>query len=340
MQKLIKTKITGFDTLEDSPIGINPNYRTTMGYDSATQTIEVKVEKLIKPELTREEAEISYEIVDEKKYTKADFVQTKDDMAWQIDFDVQSEKILEPLDVYAYTATIASGSLFHRVMWRKIKERYSSETLLPLFTVDSFYKDYPDFGLSTLQFHVADIEGTASDTILKNDNVEEMTQAEKISYINDNVSTHVFYEVFDENDNLLSSIINPSEYPQQALSARENAPTKSKGGNQYRVSLPNSAVYKVKVIFYGDHKDKTASAIFAVNTINALSSKDRLISGIKPNAPTTYAGIDRLDPYGNSRFAGSETLKLTSSLDAGDYIKLKLSVGDFYSYSELWIDVI
>jgi hypothetical protein len=340
MYKLIKTKITGFDDRDDTPIGLNANYRTTMGYNATTETISVKVEKIIRPDLSREDdVEISYEIVDEKTFTKVDFVQAKDLMAWVVDFDVVTEKILAPFDVYAYTSTIATGSLFHRVMWRKIKERYSDK-LLPLFALDSFYKEATGFSLSTLQFHIADTEGTASDTILTNADVEEMTQAEKIAYTNDNVNTHVFYEIFDADDNLISSIINDSEHPQQALAHRENAPERVKGGNQYRVSLPNSSEYKIKVLFYGDHLDKTAAATFDVTTINAQSSKNRLVSGIKPNTPTTYAGIDRLDPHGNSRFAGSETIKLRADLDSGNYAKLKLSVGDFYSYSELWIDII
>jgi hypothetical protein len=341
MYKLIKTKITGFDDREDTPIGINANYRTTMGYNASTETISVKVDKIIRPDLTRDDdVEISYETVDEKTFTKVDFIQSKDHMAWVVDFDVITEKILTPFDVYAYTSTIATGSLFHRVMWRKIKERYSSETLLPLFALDSFYKEAPGFSLSTLQFHIADTEGTVSDTILTNADVEEMTQAEKIAYTVDNVNTHVFYEIFDADNNLISSIINESEYEQQALAKRENTPEKVKGGNQYRVSLPNSSEYKIKVIFYGDHLDKTSSATFNVNTVNSQSNKNRLVSGIKPNAPTTYAGIDRLDPHGNSRFAGSETIKLSLDLESGDFTKLKLSVGDFYSYSELWIDII
>lgn len=340
MYKLIKTKITGFDDREESPIGVNGNYRSTMGYDSTTQTINVKVEKIIRQDLTRDDTlPVEYQIVAERSFAKVDFNQTKDNMAWQVDFDVSTEKILDPLDVYAYTSTIATGSLFHRVMWRKIKERYN-ENLLPLFTLDSFYKESNGFSLSTLQFHIADVEGTVADTIVTNQDAELMTQAEKIAYINYNVSTHVFYEIFDEQDNLISSIINNSQYPQQAMANRPNDTLRAKGGDQYKVSLPNSSSYKIKVIFYGDHQDKTASATFDVNCINAISNKTRLTSGIKAGQPTTYAGIDRLDPYGNSRFAGSETLKLTTSLESGDYLKLKLSVGDFYSYSELWIEII
>jgi hypothetical protein len=340
MYKLIKTKITGFDNLEDSPIGLNANYKATMGYDSATETINVKVEKIIRPDLTRdEEVEVSYQIVDEKSFAKADFVQTKENMAWQVDFDVQSEKITTPLDVYAYTSTIATGSLFHRVMWRKVKERYSSETLLPLLTVDSFYKEAEGFDLCTLQFHVADNPGELSDTVITNADVEEMTQAEKISYVLDMINTHVFYEIYDENDNLLSSILNPSDHSQQAVAAREGEPIKAKGGNQYRVALPNASVYKVKVVFYRDVADKVLSNQFDVSCVNAISSKSRVSSGLK-DGQTSYPGFVRPGTDGNSRFAGFETVKLTASLDSGDYIKLKLSLGDFYSYSELWIDII
>jgi hypothetical protein len=350
MYKLIKTKITGFDDREDIPIGVNPNYKTTMGYNDTTETISVKVEKIIRSDLTRDDVEVSYQTVDEKTFIKADFVQSKDNMSWTVDFDVVTEKILSPFDVHSYTSTIATGSLFHRVMWRKVKERYSTEKLLPLFVLDSFYKEAAGFSLSTLQFLISDIDDitSVSDTILTNTGVEEMTQEEKIAYHNAKITTHVFYEIFDSNDNLISSIINASAHPQQALAIRPNSNrsgqyaqlAKATGGDQYRVSLPNSSEYKIRVLFYGGHLDKTASATFNVSTINAQSNKDRLISGIKSNGVTTNADVDRIYPTGNSRFAGSETLKLALNLDSGDYAKLKLSVGDFYSWSELWIDII
>lgn len=338
MHKLIKTKITGFDNIENSPLGVNSNYRTTMGYDSSSETINVKVEKLIRPDLTRDESpEITYQIVDEKSFVKSDFAQTQDCMAWQVDFDIKAEKILSPLDVYAFTSTIANGSSFHRVMWRKIKERYSSDTLVPLFTLDSFYKNDETFSTSVLQFHIADVEGTASDTIIINDNVEEKTQAEKIEYCVTKINTHVFYEILDSDDNVISSMLNPSEYPQQALSAREVA-IHSRGGNQYRVALPNASEYKIKVVFSRELSDKNISNVFNINTVNAVSNKTRITSGVK-EGQTTYPGISRQnDP--TVRFAGFEVIKVSASLDSGDYFKVKLSVGDFYSYSELWVDIL
>jgi hypothetical protein len=344
MYKLIKTKITGFDDREDSPIGVNANYRTTMGYDSATETIDVKVEKVIRPDLTREEAtEIQYELVDERSFIKADFNQTKDNMAWQVDFDVKTEKILEPLDVYAYTSTIATGSLFHRVMWRKIKERYSDQ-LLPLFTVDSFYKEAEGFSLCTLQFYVADTEGSVSDTILNNSNVELMTQAEKIFHQASNVDTKVSYVIYDSNDQLLSSpaptITSP--HKQDALSERPGVDPIAISGNQFRVSLPNSSSYKIKAIFSRGITDKQVSNTFDVTCINGVVNKTRLTSGFKEGGPTSFPGFVRPGVDGTTpRFCGVENLTLTTTdLSAGDFVKLKLSVGDFYSYSELWIDII
>jgi hypothetical protein len=339
MYKLIKTKITGFDDIEDSPIGVNSNYRATMGYDSTNETINVKVEKIIRPELTRdEEVEFSYQIVDEKSFTKADFVQTKENMAWQVDFDVQSEKIVAPLDVYAYTSTIATGSLFHRVMWRKIKERYSSDTLLPLFTVDSFYKQAEGFSLSTLQFHVADNPGQISDTVITNSDVEEMTQAEKISYLFDNINTAVFYEVFDADDNLLSTIVPvPCPYPQVAVAAREGDAVRSRGGNQYRTTLPKASSYKVVVFFLRLNHNTTIPCQFDVSCVNGVASKSRVISGLKPGEPTSYRGVNPRGEF--TRFSGSEVIKVNVDLESGDFFKLKLSCGDFYSYSELWADI-
>lgn len=344
MYKIIKTKITGFDDREDSSIGVNVNYRATMGYDSVSQTINVKVEKVVRPDLTRDESPtVEYEIIDERSFTKADFNQTKDNMAWQVDFDVKTEKILAPLDVYAYTSTIATGSLFHRVMWRKIKERYN-ENLLPLFTLDSFYKEAEGFSLSTLQFYVADVEGTASDTIISNQDAELMTQAEKLFFLASIVDTRVSYEIYDSNDQLLSSPIaskNP-QYQQTALAKRPDAAESDMGGNQFKVSLPNASSYKIKVIFSRGILNKQVSNIFDVTCINAISNKSRLFSGIKDGGPTSHPGFTRPSVDGSTpRFCGLENLTLTTTdLAAGDFIKLKLSVGDFYSYSELWIDII
>lgn len=337
MYKLIKTKITGFDDREDSPIGLNSNYRATMGYDSVAKTINVKVEKIIRPDLTRdEEVEVTYETVDERSFSKSDFNQTKENMAWQVDFDVASEKIVDPLDVYAYTSTIANGSLFHRVMWRKIKERYS-DNLLPLFTVDSFYKQDPGFDLSVLQFHIADNPGELSDTIITNSDVQEMTQAEKIAYVFDNINTAVFYEVYDAEGNLLSSIINPSDYPQTALSAREGDTLRAKGGNQYRTTLPKADSYKITVIFLRNNSNTTISNQFDVSCVNGTPSKSRVYGGIKPGGPTTGFGVKPRGEF--TRFSGSEDIKVSFDLQSGEHFKLKLSSGDFYSYSELWVDI-
>lgn len=345
MYKLIKTKITGFDDREDSPIGVNSNYRTTMGYNSSTETISVKVEKITRPDLTRnDDVELSYTTVDEKVFTKADFVQPKDLMAWVVDFDVITEKILPPFDVYAYTSTIATGSLFHRVMWRKIKERYSSEKLLPLFALDSFYKEATDFDLCTLQFHIADVEGSVSDTILTNADVEEMTQAEKIFFQNSIVDTHVSYVIHDSNDELLSSPAPTitSQYQQVPLAKRVDAEEGAMGGDQFRVSLPNNSSYKIKVIFSRGISNKQVSNTFDVSCINGTVNKTRLSSGIKDGGPTAFPGFIRPGVDGTTpRFCGVENITLsTTDLSAGDFVKLKLSVGDFYSYSELWIDII
>jgi hypothetical protein len=337
MYKLIKTKITGFDDREDSPIGLNSNYRATMGYDSVAKTVNVKVEKIIRPDLTRdEEVQVTYETVDERAFSKSDFNQTKENMAWQVDFDVASEKILNPLDVYAYTSTIANGSLFHRVMWRKIKERYS-DNLLPLFTVDSFYKEDPGFDLSVLQFHIADNPGELSDTIITNSDVQEMTQAEKISYVFDNINTAVFYEVYDAEGNLLSSIINSSEYTQTPLAAREGDTLRAKGGNQYRTTLPKADSYKVRVVFVRNNVNTTISNQFDVSCVNGTPSKSRVYGGIKDGGATSYVGVNPRDEL--TRFSGSEDIKVSVDLDSGEHFKLKLSSGDFYSYSELWVDI-
>lgn len=341
MYKLIKSKILG-NAEKSATTSYNPNYRSTMGYNNATNTITIKVEKLIREDLTREQdVAISYETVDEKSFTKADFIQTKDLMAWCVDFDVTTEKILAPFNVYAYTSTLASGSTYHYGLWNQISMRYSQD-LMQLFTVDSFYKNVSDFSLSTLQFHVVTDEETTSKTVLTNTDVQEMTQPEKHNFIVQQINTLVFYEIFDESDNLVSSIVNYSPYPQILSPGVVTLPARSLYGNRYRASLPNAAQYKVKVLFHNDLLDKTISAKFDVVSINSIASKTRVDSGIKDTELQSYSGgpFNTVDIHGNARFAGSETIKLTLNLESGDYTKLKLSVGDFHSYSELWIDIV
>lgn len=338
MYKLIKSQILG-NSLRNQT-GVNPNYRSTMGYDNATNTITVKVDKRIGLDLTREEsAESSYQTVDEKTFTKEDFNQLNDLMAWCVDFDTETETILSPFSVYAYTATLASGSTFHYTIWETINLRYN-KGLMQLFTVDSFYKKVSDFSLSTLQFHIAD----TTNTVITNTDVQEMTQNEKLVFVHEHLHTHVFYEIFDEFDNLVSSIINVSKYPQvkPAGSYIRINPDRELYGNRYRTSLPKSSQYKVKVLFHNDLLNKRASAKFDVVSINSIASKSRLDSGITDTGLQMYSGgpFNILDIHGNPRFSGSETIKLSLNLESGDYTKLKLSVGDFHSYSELWIDII
>lgn len=348
MYKLIKTKITGFEDRPDSDIGVNANYRTTMGWDAVSQSINVKVEKIIRPDLTRDDTvELSYNLVDERSFTIEDFPMNKENKAWIVDFDVKTEKIQNPFDVYAYTSTIATGSTFHKVMWRNILQRYNPE-YLPCFAIDRFYKADPTFNTAVLQFYVADTPDDASDTVITNpeSEVELKTQSLKIAFVNRALAAGVLYEILDEQDNIVSSNMVPSSKQQEALygvnevsgDPFQRNPSNLRG-NRFKVSLPNSDSYKIRVVFINTFGiDKTLPVSFEVNCVNAISNKTRVTSGLKPGE--TIESFESVRPGAQpTSYYGSEIIKVTTDLNSGDFFKVKLSCGDFYSYSELWVEI-
>ena len=350
MYKLIKTKITGLEGRPESEIGLNPNYRTTMGWNESTQTINVKVEKIVRPDLTRDEdVELTFEEVDQRTFTVDDFPMNKDLKAWVVDFDVVTEKIKDPFDVYAYTSTIVSGSNFHRVMWRNIQARYSTN-FVPCFTVDKFYKSDATFDSAVLQFHYAESSDNISNTIIENSDAEEMTQIQKILYVYRSTFVGILYEVLDSEDNIISSNMDLTKIQQESLDGLIKNPDNNelvggvsydnddakKRGNRFKVSLPNSSLYKVRAAFFTAFPNKNLPVTFEVTCVNGTPNKTRVTSGLKDGE--TSADFNRPNATPN-KYCGQEIIKVNTDLESGDFFKLKLSCGDYYSYSELWVDI-
>ena len=133
--KLFKQTILGNT---DGSIGINQNYRTSFGYTD--DGILVKVEKIIKPDLTRIEnidsevaPEITFETVAEKTFTPSDFPKTTDHIVWYVDFDVATESITKPkqlLDLINNSTPIYD-------IWVTYNNLHNPD-LLPLFTLQNF----------------------------------------------------------------------------------------------------------------------------------------------------------------------------------------------------------
>jgi hypothetical protein len=306
--KLTKTIITGFDDLETTPIGVNPNIRITQQYSS--DTVIVKIEKVIRPDLTREDdIELSYETLLEQTFTAADFPMVTDHNSFYVEYNVLTNSF-EILDVLAFgksnksTVTNYHGTELHR----DIKKRYT-ENLLPIFYVKTFDAAATGFNCSLINFYVNNHEGDAADTIILNSDVEEMTTQERHLWINENLVSYLTFVIKNEDG---SQIIDAEQTRLFAVNAL-GQPTRS---NKYKVSLP-AAKYNIEVNVEKGLYPENANT-YNIRVVNGFINKTRVSSG-----------------------AGTFGVKLDiSELDAGDFSKLKFDLGQFESYAELWVEVI
>jgi len=155
MYKLFKIPVTGIEGSED--IGINTSVRSTIGYNAANKTISVLIEKIVLPEIPTDESvdlrinhtEATFETLLEKTFTAEDFPKNKDAVRWVVDYDVTKNEIVGPFNALEYTKNYVTGSSTHREIPKIIKRRYNTN-LIPLFTIDSFYKSASDFDASVM----------------------------------------------------------------------------------------------------------------------------------------------------------------------------------------------
>lgn len=306
--KLTKTRITGFDDIENTPIGVNPNVRITQQYSS--DTVIVKIEKVIRPDLTREEdAELSYDTLLERTFTPADFPMVTDQKSFYVEYNVLTNSF-DILDVLSFgKANKASVPNYHGVgLHRDIKKRHN-ENLLPIFYVKTFDAAATGFECSLINFYVHDSEGEAADTIILNSDVEEMTTQERQQWINENLVSFLTFVIKNEDG---TQIIDADQTKLFAVNA-QGQPTPS---NKYKVSLP-AAKYNIQVDVEKGLYPENANT-YNIRVVNGFINKTRVSTG-----------------------AGTFSVKLDiSELDAGDFSKLKFDLGDFESYAELWIEVI
>jgi hypothetical protein len=306
--KLTKTIITGFDDIEDTPIGINPNIRITQQYSS--DTVIVKIEKVIRPDLTRETVvELSYDTLLERTFTAADFPMVTDHNSFYVEYNVLTNSF-DVLDVLSFgNANRASKPNYHASeLHRDIKKRYN-ENLLPVFYVKTFDAVATGFECSLINFYVHDIEGEAADTIILNSDVEEMTTQERHLWINENLVSYLTFVIKNEDG---SQVIDAAQTKLFALNAL-GQPTTS---NKYKVSLP-AGKYTVEVNVDKGLYPENANT-YNIRVVNGFINKTRVSSG-----------------------AGTFSVKLdVSELDAGDFSKLKFDLGQFESYAEFWVEVI
>lgn len=340
MYKIYKTQITGFDLegYEETIIGVNSNYRVTMGYNDTEKKISVKVDKLVKPDLTRDEdAEISYVTVDSKNFVPADFIQYSDNMAWVVEFDADQEKILAPFNVLAYTKTLIDSSSTHQDIWKMIKERHSGRQF-PCFHLESFYKKVTDFSASVLTFHTTGADGSPDTTIIEAGTTPapvEMATQDRIKDIQSNYVTNIIFQILDSDGNVVTNKQPTSIFGNAFDADAKYAKTR---GNQFHIDLAAASEYKIRVNYITGYTDKTISAQFDVNCINGVPSKTRLISGKRTGQTTDLSYLGATNA--TAKFAGYEDVIIDNKLSAGDFIKFKLDCGDQITYAELMINLV
>lgn len=368
MLKLFKIPVTGFDHIEDV-IGLNTKTRVTMGY--ADGDISVKVDKVILPsvpttesiELRDQHTTATYETILEKVFTTADFPKTSECIRWHVDYDAEKNEFVGPFNALEMTKSRITDSQSGRKIARFIKERYH-ENLIPLFALDNFYKSATNFEASVLTFYVDENGNDLNDTILTGDAVDaqQVTQQEKEFWLITNVNTNVIFEVLDSDDKIISSSAQKAAKSQYCVSNTvpmipmnldpDNTLAEqiiADGGNQFKVSLPVLESYKIRIMYQRHLHDllpssRTMPITFEVRCINGISNKSRSVAkGYDPQnrEPAAVAYDDSHTPGPRPSLVGVDNLTInTSGLMAGDYVKLKLDLGEFKSYAELWIELV
>lgn len=254
MFKIIKTPVLAAEGTEK--IGINSNYRNTIGYNATTKTISVVVEKIVREDLTREEeAPVVYEEVASKNFTPNDFPQTTDHMSWFVEFDVETGKISDPIESLEWSKNLPNRNAFfhHGGLQTAYAARYS-DVLLPLFYINSFNKELTDFSGSLLQIW------QAPNTVI-NATADEMTNMEKHAWLRDNVISEVSFEILDS-----------AGVPVTATQSLQGNTLK----NQYSVTLPVADEYTIRHIFTKPNFTDVQNT-YEVVVVNGSSTKNRIV---------------------------------------------------------------
>jgi hypothetical protein len=308
MFKIIKTQITG-SLKEGSEIGINANYRTTMGYDSEDKTISVKVEKVNRPDLTREEdVEVTYTEVASRIFGVQDFPRNTDNITWFTEYDVEANKITDPVEIWDWVATLhqksppAANVTYTLGSLQTDFAAHFNSKLLPLFHLASFNKSAEDFDDSMLQFYTTNTDETSlspSDTVLSNTNLDIKNSLEKMIWYSSNVLPQITYDVLDADGN----VVNVQQ-------------TKTVTPRHQKVSLAKADEYSVRINF-AKPAFENVSNTYNVTVVNGGINKNRIVIS-----------------------EGSSTVLINArGLNSGDFVKLKLNIGKYVSFAEFWIEI-
>jgi hypothetical protein len=316
----------------------------------------------------------TYETVDERVFKEADFPQSKEYMKWVVEFDVTTGKITDPINVLELTKPLIDNTTTARRIPTMIYNRYS-ENLLPLFALDQFYKNSPGFDGAVLTFYDDQTGNDLNSTTIEYEDAELVTQAEKEYWFAYWIHRHVHYELLDNNGKIIASALTTTKpeakSPQFVDSHKLNVldanttDTFREGAEKFKIELPaalaqdvkirmcfSSPMYQLGQKFADVHK---VSSTYDVSCINCVANKTRLTadgefdasqqpaaSFFEQHVPRVLAGEQsQSDKTARKHLAGFENLTIkTTDLVAGDYFKVKLNLGDFVSFSELWVQLV
>ena len=380
MLKLFKTIIkgnVGTETYER-----DAKHRMTMGYDTVSNVIKVKVEEVIPPnpdldeELPEDTATVlrdphttaDFKVVAERDFTEADFVMKSDNYKWIVEYDSSTKTISDPIDVYEISKQYVTNSVSHEKIYYNLNEyRYqTTSTLTPLFVLDSYFKEAAGFEWSTLCFFVEDLSLDVMDTIIENpaDTVQLVSPKEYEFWCQYNNRTAAVFEVLDADGKVLSSAFQSLKPAEKAagfvpltqvrppdlsdVSPSLNIPETPLSGNRFFVKLPAADTFNIRVMF-GNRVHNIIgtrpSVTFDVQCVNAVSNKTRIVSKYDPADPNVYVQefIEKHNHPADKMttvFAGADGLVVqTPGLVTGDYFKVKLNLGQFTSWAELWVEI-
>lgn len=304
MYKILKTHIQASTVTEK--IGINYNVRPTMGFNEETQEITVRIDKVAKPDLTREaDVEVTYELLKERTFTVADFPAVGDHNNWIVEYDVVNNIITDPISTWELVnkeRKLNPSFTFGNV--REFLTARWSEDLIPLMSLKTF-DSTTDFSHSVLTFWVNQDDDTTTkyDTVLTNDgSVQLMTNEERDAYLSTFIPKITF------------AVKNADDESVGTVTAAEPQKTGGTIFNNYTVTLPAADLYKLEITVAKEQFPSTTNT-YTLSTINGNINKNRI-------------------EVGDGTF---EILLNSSGLAAGDYIKFKMNLGEFTSFAELWI---
>jgi hypothetical protein len=313
-------------------------------------------------------------LVVEREFTASDFLMRTDNNKWIVEYNSETKQISDPIDVYELSKQYVNGSTSHEKIYFNLNEyRYqSNDKLTPLFVVDSFFKSL-GFDGSTLQFFVEDLEVDLLDTILEvpAEQVTEATPKQYEFWNNYNVRVAITFEIIDSVGKVVTSAfptLKPSAKAANFVTLTQKNPfnvtsgdgisivplTSDISGNRFYVQLPvlpqsENGQYGIRMMFGNKiHNlvDSRPYATFDIECVNGIVSKNRVTNEYDPSAPNAYV-TEFIENHNHPAdkialaFAGVEGLVVqTLGYKAGDFFKLKLNVGEFLSYAELWVEIV